>query len=239
MPAPFASWPTLHPVWVTCLLEAPPDGPHGRNQAVKLLEVERGEPLKTTRSEVRQADADYALIIWVGGALDKARGGRPIDQLEGAVGAEEQVPRDITNGGALGVVVAADGEQKLVLSGGEADSRRLAPAPSQEPAEAGAELEKAPVLGVGQCRVQPKSGWCRRHIHLLARRAPLIENLPSARKTYRSTIFQGGEDVEENLTDRAPLQPRARARGRRAVQARACPLQPWPRADRASPREAA
>jgi hypothetical protein len=96
--------------------------------------VERGELLKTTFSEGRQLEADYALVMWVAGAFHQARGGRPVDELDGAVVAEEQVPCDLTDGRSPRVVVAADGEQELVLGGGEADGGRLPPAPSQKPA---------------------------------------------------------------------------------------------------------
>jgi hypothetical protein len=136
--------------------------------------VERGEPLKATRPEGCEPETDYALIIWVGGALDQVRGSRPIDQLDSAVVAEEQVPSDLPDCRSPGVVVAADGKKELVLGGSEADGGRLLPAPSQEAAEARAELKKAPVLGVSQCRVEPGRRCCRHKDHLQECRVSLI-----------------------------------------------------------------
>jgi hypothetical protein len=52
--------------------------------------VERGEALKTTCAEGRELETDNALVIRVGCPLDQACAGRPVDQLDGAVVAEEQ-----------------------------------------------------------------------------------------------------------------------------------------------------
>lgn len=49
--SPCRQRPTPHPAWVTCVLQALPDGLHPGDQAAKLLEVDRGEALKTTCAE--------------------------------------------------------------------------------------------------------------------------------------------------------------------------------------------
>jgi hypothetical protein len=135
---------------VRAALEGVPERVHRGRQVRELLEVLLAERLEPPRALVGEPQADRAEVVRVGRPAQQARGLGPVDEADRAVMAEEQVLRDVADGGAPRVVVAADGEQELVLGRRQPGRRRLPLAPAQEAPQPGAELEQRAVLGVGR-----------------------------------------------------------------------------------------
>jgi hypothetical protein len=72
----------------------------------------------------------------------------PIDQAHGAVVAKQEMVGHLAHRRILPAGVAPDGQEELVLGGGEAHGGGLFLAPSKEPTEAGSKLQETAVLGV-------------------------------------------------------------------------------------------
>jgi hypothetical protein len=106
------------------------------------------EPVEKATAGGREGEADHAAVVRVDEALHEAGDLGPIDQLDGAVVAQEEVVGDVADGGRVGPGMAADGEQQLVLLGGEPDGGRLLTTPVQELAQCRAEGEQPLVIAV-------------------------------------------------------------------------------------------
>src|SRR5690606_8003669 len=120
-----------------------------REEATQFLDVLLGQIVQAVRPFHRQANTYGASVFGVGAPLDQAVPFPPIDEVDGAVVAQLEVVRHRGDGRAEGVGMPANGEEELVLAGG--DPRFAGPigAPSQKPAEAGAEFEEPLVVPVG------------------------------------------------------------------------------------------
>ena len=70
------------------------------------------------------------------------------DELDCGVMFDEEVFRDLTDGRALGFVMSTDGQQQLMLAGGQAMGRRLLGAPLFELPQPGADPEQLGVVVV-------------------------------------------------------------------------------------------
>jgi hypothetical protein len=102
-----------------------------------------------------EADADDALIGGIDVARDETGALGSIDQLDHAVVAEEQMLGDIAHRRRVcAVVVATDGQQQLVLGGGEPDGPRFLLTPVQEAAQTIAKGQEAGEVVVRKVAVQ-------------------------------------------------------------------------------------
>ena len=104
----------------------------------------RGELLESAGAERGQAQADDPAVPRVLVPLHQPRLLRPVDQPHRAVVAQQQVARDVADGGARLPFVSADGEQELVLGRRQSRPFGLLFAPVQEAAQADPELEQPP-----------------------------------------------------------------------------------------------
>lgn len=82
--------------------------------------------------------------------VDQARSLGSIHELNGRMMAKKQIVRHLADRGARRIAVTTNAEEKLVLGGGEPDRRGLAVTPVQKPPQPGPELEKSPIIVVGE-----------------------------------------------------------------------------------------
>ena len=117
---------------------------------LELLEVGFGEIVELLVANVGQGDADGAVVraVWPAGHESGAHG--TVDQSDGAVVAQYEVVRDITDRWPGRIWVSFDCEQQLVLRGCDAGGSGLMLAPVQKAPEAGAEREQALEIGSDQ-----------------------------------------------------------------------------------------
>jgi len=90
------------------------------------------------------------LIVGIGCPSEEPGGHRPIHQADDAVPLQHQVVGDVADRRRRRARVTANGEQELVLSGSQADRRRLLLAPAEETTKSVAELEQPLVVGIRQ-----------------------------------------------------------------------------------------
>jgi len=110
-----------------------------------------GEPCEEVGAEATQRDPHDAPVVGIGVACHQPRGLGPVDEPDRAVVTELEVFGDVTDRRARWCPMTPDGEEQLVLCGGEADRGCLLLAPMEESAQPIAKLEQAPVLSVTQC----------------------------------------------------------------------------------------
>jgi len=107
-----------------------------------------GQALEDTAAAGREVEAHDAPVVLIGLAAHEASCLGTIGQLDGGVVAKQQVLCDVPDRGRQGARVAADGQQELVLLGGQAGQLGLLLAPAQELAQSGPEGQQLAVLGV-------------------------------------------------------------------------------------------
>ena len=117
-----------------------------------------GELAQSTGSERGESETNHSLVFGIAAALDQVCGCRSVDEADGAVMSEEQGIGDVADGRAERSVVAAYGEQQLVLRWCDLERRRLLLAPAQELAQGRSECEQLPVFVIGEV-----VGGCRSH----------------------------------------------------------------------------
>ncbi|MEA2564136.1 MAG: hypothetical protein QOH06_5640 [Acidobacteriota bacterium] len=127
-----------------------------------------GELHENAHSLGSQAQADHAAVVLVLQAFDQVRGLRPVHQAHGAVVAQEEVAGRVADGRPARVLVAADGQEELVLGGRQPGGFGLFGAPMKEPPEARPEQEQPLVLGVADFslhgrKFSPGSPWYDPH----------------------------------------------------------------------------
>jgi hypothetical protein len=121
----------------------------------------------------REPEAHEAVVAGVADALDEPRLGGAIDEADGAVVAKEKALGDVRDRRSRRILVAGDGQQKLVAGGGESGGDGLLLAPAQVAPEGGAELEELVKL----CAVEAQGG--RRKGIPLGRRRPRADDVLS------------------------------------------------------------
>ena len=109
----------------------------GSAQLAQAARPERGEP-----------QPNDAVVRGVDVPGDEAGFGRTVDEPDRAVVAEHQGGGDVSDRGGGAGRVAADGEQELMLGGGDPARGGLLLAPVEELAESGAQLQQPPVVRV-------------------------------------------------------------------------------------------
>ena len=90
------------------------------------------------------------MVVGVALAADQPGGIGAVDELDGAVVAEEQVVGDLADGRSAGVIVAMDGEEQLMLVRGQPGRLGLLFAPAQEATEPVSQREQPCVFLLGQ-----------------------------------------------------------------------------------------
>lgn len=112
--------------------------------------MELRERLEAAGSVVGEREAHGSAAVGVGIPFDQAGVLRAVDESDRAVVSQQEVAGDISDGGTGWIWVALDGEQELVLGGGQVLRACLLRAPAQEASQAGPELEQALVVGIGE-----------------------------------------------------------------------------------------
>jgi hypothetical protein len=92
--------------------------------------------------------AHDAVVVGVGHTLEQSCRLGPVDELDGAVVAQQEMLGDVTDRGWL--AVAANCQEQLVLRSCQSDRARLIIAPMQETAETVAEREQAGEVTVAE-----------------------------------------------------------------------------------------
>jgi hypothetical protein len=118
-----------------------------------------GELAQSTGAECSESETDHSLVVGIGTALDQVCGRRSVDESDGAVMSQQQRIGDIADGRAQRAVVAAYGEQQLVLRGCDTERRRLFLAPRQEPTQCRSEREQLSVFVIGEVVNSWRSHW--------------------------------------------------------------------------------
>ncbi len=99
-------------------------------QARQLLEVGIGQGLDLLGSPLGQTEAHDALVVRIGETLYEARRDSAVDELHGAVVAQQQMVGHVADGRRRSV--AAHGEQQLMLRARQPHGLRLLLAPVEE-----------------------------------------------------------------------------------------------------------
>ena len=140
----------------------------GEEEEPELLQVQSGRPGKAV-GPIRGEAEPHRPQIAVRAPLHQPGRTRPVDQLDRAVMAHQQVASHLPDGRAGWVWMAADGKQQLVLGWSHARHGGLVGAPAQEPVQPGAEVEQ-PLVGSSLQRHHPTLScdetWRRRHCPL-------------------------------------------------------------------------
>jgi hypothetical protein len=135
--------------------------------------VHRRQEGETLLALACQPEADHTVITRVADAFDEACSGTAVDELDGAVVAQQQMLGDVTDrrtvGRAESGVMTTHGEEQLVLGGGEAHPPRLGLAPAEESAQTVTEVEEAGEVGVRQPLVRQPLVRTVRSFHIVPR----------------------------------------------------------------------
>ena len=115
----------------------------------ELLEVVLGEALQPLAAFGGEVHPHHPRVARILAPHDEPRGGGSVHELDPAVVAQEQIFGEVPDRGSTGAIVTSDGEQKLVLGGGQARRLSLARAPAQKASQPSAQLEQVPVVAVG------------------------------------------------------------------------------------------
>jgi hypothetical protein len=119
-----------------------------RREARQLLDVYLGQALEHARAARSEAEADDTAVVGIVRAPHQPCLLRTVDELHRAVMAQQQRVRDVADRGSPIAMVAADGEEQLVLRRRDAGGDSLRLAPVQELAQRGPELEQTLVVAV-------------------------------------------------------------------------------------------
>lgn len=121
-----------------------------RRKALELIQVQGRKPLQPAFAVRRQHDAhDTTVRVGLRPGDEAARLG-PVDELDRAVRAEQQIVGDLAHGRPTPIIVTLDRQHQLVLGGAEADLTRLPLAPLLEATEIRTKGEQARKLAAGK-----------------------------------------------------------------------------------------
>lgn len=121
-------------------------GQHGAETG-ELLEVSCDQRRQPPGTAIGQAEPDDAMVVGVQLTLDEAGEYGAVDQAHDAVVSQQQVISHITNGGCTSWV-SSDGEEQLVLTGGDPGIEGVLLTPAEEVAQAVSEFEQLLIVGV-------------------------------------------------------------------------------------------
>lgn len=108
------------------------------------------EPLEAARSYPRQRHTHHPVVVGIPAPADEAAGLGAIDQLDHAVVAQQELRREVAHRRIAGSGAAADGQEQLVLRGGEPGFGGSLVGPAEVAPQAGAEHQEALVVVVGK-----------------------------------------------------------------------------------------
>jgi len=107
--------------------------------------------------------SDQSPICRIGLTVDEPGSGGTIDEFADAVVAQHQVIGHLGDGRSL-IEMTLDGEEELVLGGGQPDIAGRPLAPTQEPTQLVAEVEQAPVVRLPvRCHGPIQAGFVPTH----------------------------------------------------------------------------
>jgi hypothetical protein len=109
----------------------------------ELGEVQLAQRVELRGAQVGEPEPHDAAVVGVRDALDQAGVLGAIHEGDGAVVTEQQVAGGLADRRPALVVMAADGQEQLVLGGRDARRLGLLLAPAQEPPQAGAQLYRS------------------------------------------------------------------------------------------------
>ena len=126
-----------------------PDPAQPGGQSIELLESGFRDALQSLCATLGETEAHDAAIARVRYASDQAAPGSAGDELGRGIGFDEEVLSNFADGRSAVVIgMPAHREQQLVLGRSESRGGRLVPAPLQESAESGTELQEPLVVRV-------------------------------------------------------------------------------------------
>lgn len=121
-----------------------------RREPGNLSEVQLGEGLEDSCPAVGQLKADDPAVLPVLHPLSPAASLDPVGELDRGVVAEEEIVGDVPDRRSLGITMAPDGEEELVLHVRQAPVPGLLFAPVIEATQLGTKGEEVSILGVRQ-----------------------------------------------------------------------------------------
>ncbi len=114
--------------------------------------MESGELFQRVGALVRESQPDHASILGILDPLDQAQRTYPLRELDRAVVLQQQIPGNVTDRRSAGIIVAADGQQKLVMSRRQPDDLGLLLAPVQVLAQTRPQPQETLVIRVLQLK---------------------------------------------------------------------------------------
>jgi hypothetical protein len=99
----------------TAATSSPAQQAEAFREANKLLEVDLGEASERTLPPFRELQSDEASILLVGSTPHEVARDCPVDQLDDAVVAKQEVVRDIADRRTSRFVMTPNGEEELML----------------------------------------------------------------------------------------------------------------------------
>lgn len=124
-----------------------------RGETGQLLEVERRQLVELCHPRAGKRDANDPAVVGVAHAPNETESFGPVDELNGAVMTEKQMPGDFTNGRRVLAVMAPDGQEQLMLSRGKTHLGRALLTPEQETTQARPNVEQLAVVVVRRLTV--------------------------------------------------------------------------------------
>ena len=121
-----------------------------RGDAVELFAVAGGESGEFIFAPGGQGEADLAVIAGVGGAADVFFQREAVGETDGAVGLDLEALGEFADGDVVAAGEAFDGEEGLVLLGGEAGGVGGIFAEAQEFSQGVAEFRQAFIMGAAE-----------------------------------------------------------------------------------------
>ena len=121
----------------------------GRPELGKLLQVDVRESAEGGAPAIGQLQSDDTLVVRVGDAPHHPQSFGAVGQFHRGVVAEEEIRGDLADRRAVRFGVAANGQQQLVLAGGQPVPGRLLGAPALKCAKSRADREQSGVIQAG------------------------------------------------------------------------------------------
>src|SRR5207244_9143202 len=117
-----------------------------RADASQLFAVHFSKPFEHAPALCRKAQVDLAPVLGRRLSRDQSLAAQPVDQADGAVVPDHEVLCQVVDGDALALRAGAQGEQRLILLGGDATLLGLDLRKAQESAQRTAERRELLVL---------------------------------------------------------------------------------------------